>query len=1053
MLQLFRWSQGVRLCLVLVALLFGPRAAADPLAELYYQNFYLAPIGRWNTTTFAEFRTSMLSKVGGVEPANIKLAYCEVTSSFMQHTHGGYYDYVYEPNYPNVNNPTDPRGWELHRLMDYAIANGARVGSHVNGNPWGDDEIQSRENLGNFLEKYNDGTHGPGSLLQRDRTGNFRNAALTQEPTANEGSAPGYAAPVQLEMQLTLSPYATTLENYWQRNLLQATRLFQYYRDLHPDLVIFVSGSSEVAQNIHANNEYADYGPYSRAQFIDWLSGAGIYAGAGQYATLADFNTDFTTGSGTTPSGFPYASWSAVTPPTLVQWDTSRRGRWWQKWHAFRIHQVWARVQAQTDAANRAGWSPDRNFGHQIPGVIGDTGNNAKYATPLNTAFTVEGGNGITTYLGDAVDQALFNTMAANDPIWGIFEYNPITLSGSTVVPSTYANALDGLTKLWNSGARAISPYLWDGGSTGWLAGYTIKGNPFELALQDFIQSKQATPPAAPPRYAVSPDAREPIWAMDKAADIESSSGFSSLSFANGSLAAVTNSTTPVLVPAFAEGPVRKLIANDYHAVAFLMELSSAAPGAQGRFSWTDEFGATQSIDFPVVAGQKLYRINLGERSTWRGRRLHGISVRPINASGVSVKLLWLKLAASFNWNFDDVNEVFDINNMASAGVTGGQFVGTDTNTDGYFSFSTDVRTFGADADRVVIDANRQKLVRFSITASQAGVAELFWWKRGQPIMSFQLLSGIPIAAGMQEVTLDMSNVAGWDGTITRLRLDPIGTAGATVQIADFNITPRLLAPVPLIDDVILNTNQPVFRWDTPLEPDHAGVTYDFQLATDFDFGAVVASQTAISGGEYTLQIPAALDGHHWWRVRARDGGGKTSGWSVPMPVFLRRWEGNSLQDVYSAADGAAVAPNDLSAISVSGGVWRGTASDVDGNSNIDPFLFLNNGGVLARGINASVYKYFQARIRYTGASGTASPVIYFQKDGVYYLVPAGSVAKNGQWFDVNINMGSNPNWSGYVQGLRLDPDSGGGYTFEMDWAQVAPSAIVPTELSSFSAE
>ncbi|MGF1573567.1 MAG: hypothetical protein ACFCU1_10915 [Sumerlaeia bacterium] len=204
------------------SLLFtNPTANSDPLDEVYWKNFYIIPIGRWNGDTINEFRTSMLSKTGGEEPANIKLAYAEVTNFFLEHTQGPYYDYIYEPYYPFVF--ADDRGWEITRMMEWAKQEDALVHVAVNGSPWGDNGDQSVINLSNFLETTDDGFHGPGGFNQRDRFGRFRTASQGTNPLLDEvrDFAP------QLEMQLSLSPYATTVSDYWERNLRQAVRISQ----------------------------------------------------------------------------------------------------------------------------------------------------------------------------------------------------------------------------------------------------------------------------------------------------------------------------------------------------------------------------------------------------------------------------------------------------------------------------------------------------------------------------------------------------------------------------------------------------------------------------------------------------------------------------------------------------------------------------------------------------------------------------------------------------------------------------------------------------------
>ena len=88
--------------------------------------------------------------------------------------------------------------------------------------------------------------------------------------------------------------------------------------------------------------------------------------------------------------------------------------------------------QAQITWTVEAGWRPDRTYGHQIPFNPATTSDHErKYASPWTTTFVLNGANGITTYGPRTWDTTIFNAMYANDKIWGIFEYNPLSTSSS----------------------------------------------------------------------------------------------------------------------------------------------------------------------------------------------------------------------------------------------------------------------------------------------------------------------------------------------------------------------------------------------------------------------------------------------------------------------------------------------------------------------------------------------------------------------------------------------------------------------------------------------
>ena len=319
-----------------LAVAFGIQTViADPLDETQRNLFHLALIGAWDDkagsfNNAADYQARMLSLTGGVKPRNLKLGTSDGVD-FLMSSHGAYYDYIYAP--VRVQDLGTHYLGEVDYSMGLAQRTDLPMGFHINGMPWADGQNQAEDHLHNYLERYQNG-----SLLQVDRGGRIRNSAVDQETSGKET----FTDAPQLEMQVTLSRNATLVRDYAGRNCRAAMRILGAARDEHPDLVSFASLSSEVGQNLHANVEYSDYSAWSKQEYRDWLSGAASYTGKGQYASLATFNAAFLGAS-----GFPYASWAVVQPPTMVSWSgTSATTRWWKKWQDFRIHQVQQMVQS-----------------------------------------------------------------------------------------------------------------------------------------------------------------------------------------------------------------------------------------------------------------------------------------------------------------------------------------------------------------------------------------------------------------------------------------------------------------------------------------------------------------------------------------------------------------------------------------------------------------------------------------------------------------------------------------------------------------------------------
>lgn len=984
------------LCAALGLLLQGSAvvAQADPLDEVYWRTFFITPIGAYDPTPGSSnsiflLRDRLLALTGGVQPPNLKVGF-SMTANFISSTHGRYYDYLYSPAYAP---------WETDANLALARASDLPLGLHINGTPWADPAQQGADVLSNFLEK-----HGGGALLQVDRLGRIRNAARAQDPSADE-VFDGFAD--MLEMQLTLSRNAALVQEYLGRNARIVMRLLDWYRDQHPDLLVFTSTSSEYAQNVAANSEYCDYSEWSKQEFRDWLAGTGLYAGQGQYASLAALNNDANV-NGAIGAGFPFATWSAVVPPTNVNWSTtSDTGRWWRKWNDFRINQVNQMVQQQIQWGFESGWSPDFLFGHQIPFNPATTSESErKYASPWTTTFTHHGANGITTYGAWASSTSIFGAIYANDHNWGIHEWNPLD-AGSV------ANNLAALDTVWNAGAHVVCPYAWYGQPT-----YQIYGQPIETAIAQFVSNRFNQAFSGLSAWETTAAARDLLWTMSRSGHVEATEGVSPLSFDRGVASGWTSNSAAWLVLEFNESPTRHIVSDGYHAASFRLKVDAALAGL-GQLEWQDAGGVTAALPFAAKPGWNVYRMNLAAHAPWREKQIQRLRFRPCSAPGVRFELDWFRLEANRCWHFDDPNEVYGANQLTNLTVNAGQLSAV-SGPDGYFYFATDKRNPAEDADRAVINADYYKKVRLRMTTSTPGVAELFWWKRGSSFFRTE----IPVQAGTRTYEVDLTTVPDWSGIVTRFRLDPVNTAGTTVSVDYLSLSPRLLPPRMADSDVIVNSSQPVCRWELAQEPDHPGVKAELQLATDFFFTNVVYQTNGLSGGRQVVTAPA-LDGLHWWRLRAVDAAGVVSPWSYPLPLFLRRWQ----MDL----DGDIAYTNQIGSVTAGGGIWQGVATGGD------PYVVFNSGGGIDRGINADLYKRFRCRVKVGPAGGgNLAQFFYFPKSGGFVSTNL-NLPADGLWHEIDLDFSNAPQWTGYLHSVRIDPTTFTGTDIALDFAELLP--------------
>jgi hypothetical protein len=939
---------------------------ADPLDTMYWQTFHLNTLGA--RSDVATYRDSMLSGTGGVMPENVKVGFGAESTSIAR-AEGGYYDYL-------------PKVFALDESLESGRAFDMPIGLHLNANPWNDASNQSLDILHNYLEKY-DG----GALLQRDRNGLIRDSSMEQDPTIDEQSSSGYA---QLEMQLSLSAYVPLVDDYMQRNTRLSARYAAWLRELSPDIVSFCTMTSETGQN-SKNGEFCDYSEWSKQEFRDWLSGSELYDGEGQYSSLAALNSAF---------GLSFSSWDAVEPPTTVSWDSSSTGLWWQKWHEFRVAQVTAFVQRQMDAAREAGWSPDRLFGHQQCGLLDDTSNSifTKKASPWTTTFVTGGGNGLTCGGDNATNAAIFNALAADDKSWGLVEFHPNS-------DYTAAEHLFALDTVWQTGAHVVCPYQW-------AIDNPIKGTTYQTALEQFIGNHANDSFSGLKQYETAAESRNLLWAMGYASDVEDSSGFSSLTVTNGICSAVFGQESASLSLELDE--TRHTVPSEaYYALGARLFFSDA-PSGPASFEWTGSGTASGSVSIPVHQGWNLCRVNLGGNSAWIGNDIQDVRLVLEGGAGNAMQLDWVQLEAGPCWNFDDPNEVTSIYNYSDWSVADGSFSGTGSTGDHFFYLASD-------DDRRFVDTDVHERVRIRMTSSASGIGQFYWWSEE---LGFQA-KNFAVIAGAQTVELNLSATSGWSGQVSRLRLDPVNQAGATCSVDYIALSPLLLPPRSPLYEPIVNSANPVFSWEPAAEPDQASLTYDFQLAADFEFSDVQFSRTGLESTN-AVYIGSELDGMHWWRVRACSAGGDASPWMVPMPVYMRVWSGASSNDFVNL--------HGFSDVVSTGGIWTAT-------TGFDPYMSLNTGNRdTGTGVNADVYKTLQVRMR-VDKPGETNDVAQFSffSDTEGLQSVSFSVPPDGQWVERTVDLSTHPEWSGFMQQVELEPTMLSNATVSIDWVRFMP--------------
>jgi hypothetical protein len=117
-------------------------------------------------------------------------------------------------------------------------------------------------------------------------------------------------------------------------------------------------------------------------------------------------------------------------------------------------------------------------------------------------------------------------------------------------------------------------------------------------------------------------------------------------------------------------------------------------------------------------------------------------------------------------------------------------------------------------------------------------------------------------------------------------------TDGTNTTTATFVLESTAPAPpLPLLPEVVSGV-KPATRFDWADLTDPSGVSYTFEVSAESSFTAAVLRKEGLSQSEYTLPETERLQlkgrqSTYYWRVRAVDGAGNASIWSVPILFFV----------------------------------------------------------------------------------------------------------------------------------------------------------------------
>jgi hypothetical protein len=147
----------------------------------------------------------------------------------------------------------------------------------------------------------------------------------------------------------------------------------------------------------------------------------------------------------------------------------------------------------------------------------------------------------------------------------------------------------------------------------------------------------------------------------------------------------------------------------------------------------------------------------------------------------------------------------------------------------------------------------------------------------------------IPVTGTDLKGSFDVSFIIpeGKSGSIIVTATDNTKIANATFILESESPPP----PVPIIPEVASGV-KPTTIFDWTDITDKSGVTYTLQVATDTNFVVEVLDKTGLIQSEYTLASQEQLElknrqSEYYWRVKAVDGAGNESGWTIPVLFYV----------------------------------------------------------------------------------------------------------------------------------------------------------------------
>ncbi len=385
-----------------------------------------------------------------------------------------------------------------------------------------------------------------------------------------------------------------------------------------------------------------------------------------------------------------------------------------------------------------------------------------------------------------------------------------------------------------------------------------------------------------------------------------------------------------------------------------------------------------------------------------------------------------------------DMNELTDVatnesQNVTGQDVAGGVFSATAATADpGVFLLDPGIggsQRQGKTGKTYPIDTTTYHLFSIRMNVSVASSFQVFWYTGASQSINFASSEFVATTPGWHVYTIDLAttiiqsgDVTSWAGQpATGIRLDPSTVSGSTFQIDWVRLTA---------------TGDSSTSYTTMFTPADAGsnAAIDLYLDDDANFGNGYIDRLATNLREDTatsavLQLAKYAPQNYFVTGR-----------------LSRDYASLQLEDPWDMSNSADVSfTSGFSSATVSGGVFSGTT-----NSN-DPYLQMNVPLSGPDRIDSTVFKSISFQM--TLGSAQQYQVFWQTADGTPHSTNFLSASAGSGVYTVNL--GADPNWTGPIRLIRIDPATTSGVSVSIDWVSVntglAALASAPVTITSTS--